>query len=394
MANFYPPRLNRFVVRSVQAIAPVGARWRYKMALEVSPESLDRLSDLRNDRLLLLPNHPTFNDPIVLFLLSARLGQAFHYLASIEQFSGSLGRFLQAIGGYSICRGVADRASIAQTLELLSQPACRLVIFPEGGCSFQNDTVMPFRVGAVQLAFQAMNRMVKQGQPLPDLYVVPISLKYRYTDDMTAAIDTALNQLEQALQISSSGNRYDRLRTIAAQVLLKIEQEYALPTLEPPVPWNDRIAKLKAIVLEQCEQRLGLTPALHEPMRERVYKVQNAVSARAETAALSEPGWTIATIDTAMLRLLNFDAIYDGYVAENPTPERFLDTLIRLEREVFRIDRPTPKGFRQARVTIGELINLKDFFERFQQHRANTVEQLTQKTQQIVQENLDLLSSL
>lgn len=83
-----------------------------------------------------------------MFLLSARLGEVFHYLVAHEAFQGLQGRLLTTrLGAYSIRRGLGDRRSVAQTLELLMQPACRLVVFPEGGCSFQNDTVMPFRGG-------------------------------------------------------------------------------------------------------------------------------------------------------------------------------------------------------------------------------------------------------
>ena len=34
-------------------------------------------------------------------------------------------------------------------------------------------------------------------------------------------------------------------------------------------------------------------------------------------------------------RLINFIAIYDGYVGENRSPERFLEVITRIEREVF-----------------------------------------------------------
>jgi len=154
--NFYPPRVNRFLVSLAQFIAPCGASWFYQFELVVSPECLEKIRSLKNQRLLLLPNHPTFQDPIVMFLLSAKLGQTFYYLAAYELLSEPVGGILQRLGVYSIRRGLVDRSSIAQTLELLTQPGCRLVVFPEGGCSFQNDTVMPFRVGAVQIAFQAM----------------------------------------------------------------------------------------------------------------------------------------------------------------------------------------------------------------------------------------------
>ncbi|MBL1176726.1 lysophospholipid acyltransferase family protein [Pantanalinema sp. GBBB05] len=396
-SDFYPPRLNLPFIRFAQLIAPGGAYLLYQIELDVDYDSLNQLLALRDQRVLLLPNHPTFQDPIAVFLLSGKLGQRFYYLAAYEQFQGLLGKIFQWLGVYSIRRGLADRASIAQTIELLSQSGCHLVIFPEGGCSFQNDIVMPFRAGAVQLAFQAMNRSVKQGQPIPDLYVVPVSIKYRYTQDMTAVIEHTLSRLEQTLHLAPGNDRYERLRIVGERILTQIEQEYGIENpLPEPTSWDQRITRLKFHVLANCEQQLGLTSAPGELDRERVYKIQNALQEKAEAldtiAAEPQTLWNLEAMRWSMIRILNFDALHDGYVAAAPTPERFLETLIRLEREVFKIDQPPPKGHRRASLRIGTPVNLKDYFAAYQQQRTETIATLVNQFQQTVQSNLDQLS--
>jgi 1-acyl-sn-glycerol-3-phosphate acyltransferase len=412
---FYPPKLNPLLVRVFQIIAPFGARWFYKFELVVSSESLDKIKSLQHKTLLLTPNHPTFQDPIVMFVLSAKLKEAFYYLAAYELFQGSLGWLLQRLGVYSIRRGLVDRPSITETLALLGDPECRLVVFPEGGCSFQNDTVMPFRAGTVQLAFKAIDKQVKQGEPLPDLYVVPVSIKYKYTQDMSKAIAQTLEGLEQALNLIPEANcsPYQRLRLIAEQVIVKIEQDYGLSTSQTDQKsWEERIGRLRIKILENCEQQLGITTNPNEMLRERTYKLENVLKTKAEelesdetnsesNLLTTEPALNLDLIDKSVKRLLNFDAIYDGYVAENPTPERFLDTLIRLEREVFDIDKPKPKGFRQAIVKIGDPLNLKVFLSEDQRERdskertsrSNQVDLVMLQIQQQVQNNLDLLNA-
>ena len=119
-------------------------------------------------------------------------------------------------------------------------------------------------------------------------------------------------------------------------------------------------------------------------MREQVYKIQSLL-----TSAELIPE-TRESIRLATFRLLNFDAIYDGYVAENPTPERFFDTLSRFEREIFQLDRPQPKSCRQACVSLGNPINLKEYWQAYLQNRETTVKTLTKQLQQTVQENLSL----
>jgi hypothetical protein len=392
--DFYPPRQNVPFIRLIQTLIPTVACWNFKMDLEVEYESLNQLIELRNDRVLLLPNHPTFHDAIVLFLLSGRLGQAFYYLGAYEQLQSKLGRFFQAVGAYSVRRGLADRPSIIHTMELLAQPSCHLVIFPEGGCSFQNDIVTPFRSGAVQLALQAMNRMVKQGKVLPDLYAVPVSIKYRYTQDMTGAIEKLFTQLEQTLEVPTQSDKYERLRAIAETLLTQLEHDYGITPADTTLSWNHRIKSLKAYILQTCEHQYGLTSAATDLDRERVYRVLNAAQTQAEPLDPMQPDrpWSVELVQRSMMRVLNFDAMYDGYVAENPTVERFMDTLTRLEREVFNIDQPTPKGHRLVTLKIGTPINLKDSFSAFQTHKSATVDHLIQTIQRSVQDNLDLLN--
>jgi hypothetical protein len=374
-----------------------------------------RLAQFRHRRLLLLPNHPTFHDPIVMFLLSAQLTRSCYYLSAYETLHdpsmmflissgfrplGILAQWeplkrglrwlLQHLGMYSVRRGLPDRASISQTWELLSQPDCCLVIFPEGGCSFQNDTVMPFRVGALQMAFHSLQQAFRQGEEPPDLYVAPVTIKYHYTQDMQTTIHATLKGLERALALScaAGASDYERLRAIAQTVLVRLEDEYGIErSASAAADWNDRIAVLKQHVIETCEQQLGISSPANTLMRERVYRVQHCLQTQAADLAQSSM-WSSEAMDKAMRRLLNFDAIYDGYVAADPTPERFLDTLIRLEREAFDVDQPRPKGFRRATVRVGEVLNLKDFLADYQRERSVAVIQLTATLQQLVQARL------
>lgn len=392
--RFYPPKLNSTLVHLLQKNLPWLVRWQSQLELVISTEAQVQLSMLRQQPCLFLCNHPTFNDPLVMFLFSGVVGQPFYYLAAYERFRGLEGWLLQQIGAYSIRRGQADRDSVAQTLKLLAQPDCKLAIFPEGGCSFQNDTVMPFRPGAVQMALQALS---KRGGNA-DLCVVPISLKYAYTGQMQPIIEQTLQRLEQALGVASQDDFYTRLRVVAATMLGRFEQQYGLRDTEN-LDWNQRITALKARILEQCEQQLKLTPAPNEPNRERVYRIQHVLE-KTYTATVEE-GSNGVYIDGAdswevmrksLSRVLNFDAIYDGYVAERPTPERFLDTLTRMEREVFNIDQPPAKGRRQAFLRVGKPVHLKDYLTDYGRDRSATVTQLTQQLQQTVQRNLDVLS--
>ncbi|MEL6493010.1 MAG: 1-acyl-sn-glycerol-3-phosphate acyltransferase [Cyanobacteria bacterium J06621_3] len=395
--TFYPPKQLPLMARLVQSISYPLGRILYKVRLSVSDDSVARFRKVEHSRIVVVCNHPTMEDGITLFVLSARLGQLFHYIVAYESFKGLLGEFIQRLGCYSIRRGVGDRASISQTLSLLKTPRCRLVIFPEGGCSYQNDTVMPFRPGAIQLPMSALAQLAKKAPTpadIPDFYVVPLSLKYRYRQPMQRVVEKTLKRLEDALNLKSSGlDDYQRLRQIGNQVILAIEAEAGLSDKntsgQSPLDWNERIDRLRQIFIAKCESALGIAPNLNLPIRERVYKVQAVL----EELAQSEPKtMTPEEIFWDAVRLLNFDAIYDGYVAEAPTPERFLDTLIRIEREVFHIEHAQPKAARRACFHVGEPLNLKDYLADYQRDRSGTVDRLAIQLHQTVQANLDSIN--
>lgn len=402
--RFIPPQQNPLLARLIQSIFYLVAFFAYKIRLIINQEDVGKMRAIADKRVVYLPNHSNLDDGLVVFLLSARLGQLFHYVVALEAFQGWIGKLMQKMGAYSIRRGVGDRKSILQTLKILQQPQCKLVIFPEGGCSYQNDTVMPFRSGAVELSFKAMEKLVKQEADIPDVYLVPVSLKYHYPGETDIQIDQALNRLEIALSLESKpDNFYLRLRAIAAQILVNLEQEYQIVALELN-DWNQRISNLKRSMLDYCEKKLGIIPLEQLPERERIYKIQALLRSPSDLEQASELDLEHLYLTT--VRLLNFDAIYDGYVAEKPTPERFFATIDRLEREIFQIDRPKFKGHRQVIAKLGTPINLKDYWQKYQQNlqqksypnkyfsnklssRQQLIDHLTNSLEQAVQTNLN-----
>ncbi len=415
--KFIPPQPKMFLLWVTQRLSGLYAALLCRFRLAIEPEDSKRLKKLQQSRVIYLPNHPTHADGIAMFVLSAQVHQWFYYIAAYESFKGLQGWLMSRLGAYSIRRGVGDRSSIIQTMELMQQPNCKLVMFPEGGCSYQNDTVMPFREGAVSLSLRSLKKLAESSDTVPDFYLVPVSLKYEHPKAMNNAIDRSLKKLEKALGLNQkSPDFYWRLRSVAEELLQRLEAEFGIEvqpvettlsklTETKASDWNQRIDRLKHTMLLSYEQQLGIKPKPNLPMRERVYKVQAQLEklyeklAKEEENENSHDGLRNEQQDDFneklyddTLRLLNFDAIYDGYIAENPTQERFLDTLTTLEREVFRVETPRPKNMRIARVKIGELINLKDYLDDYCQDKYATVEKLTHRVQQIVQTNVLSLS--
>lgn len=417
--TFYPPKPNKPLVWLVQRLNAQITQWKCRATLVVAKDEIKRLKVLKQDRVIYFANHPTFGEPVLMYELSARLHKQIYFMAAYELFQGPMRHFFQGVGAYSIRRGLVDRKSIKQTIDLLRQPACHLGIFPEGRCSFQSDRLMEFQPGGVQLAFQALSKLpLGDDGKAPKLYAVPVSIYYQYEGDLRGPVEETLVELEAALDLPSltetlpdplpeeaiaklPPQAYARLKRVALGILQRVEADcqawdLSLPELNDE-NWNARLDALRDGILDRCEQLVGLSSNQGQPRRNRAYRIQAALADRKASlnAAVSGSGdnETEAAFPTLLIkrsieRLLNLDTIYDGYVRENPTPERFLDSMARFQREIFQIDQPPPKRQRQAKMKIGEPINFADYLEAYRSDRNGTVSQLCNQLQNEMQTNL------
>ena len=390
MLDFKPPKLNTTAIQLAKAIIPLVNRLFLKgLTLDVDTESIARLKMTDGHPTVLAPNHAARSDPAVTFLLSKQLSQQYYYMTARETFDkgkfGGLRSFLlQRFGAYSIVRGTADRNAFRTTREILSKGDRPIVIFGEGEISRQNDTVMRFERGVTQLCFWALDDMQKAEISKP-LYIVPIGIKYHYPQDMWNAIDTALTKLEHAILPSADRKpveRYERLRRIGVAILRTLAAEYQYK-VDDTVPLDVHIQKLKERILSHAEQIMGIHT--EADVLTRVRALKNLVDAEIykdieqmteyEQKIHEELLQKFQQFYPDLDRLINFIAISDGYVAEEPSPERFLEVIIRLEREVFGTAKM--RGPRVATLRVGEPKNLRDCYDTYKAEKRETVEQIT-----------------
>lgn len=390
MLDFKPPKPNLSVIKVVNAIMPIVNRFYLKgMTLDIDSETIERIESTRGNPTLISPNHAASDDPYTMFLLSKHIAQPFYYMAAREvfdrgRFGGMRSAVMQWCGAYSVVRGTADRNAFRTTREVLSEGKWPLVIFGEGEISHQNDTVMRFERGVVQLCFWAIDDM-KKGEIDKPLYVFPLGIKYRYTQDMWNVIDTALTNLERSILPSESRTsveRYERLRRIGIAILSTLADEYQYK-VEPTAPLNNLIQGLKEQILSHVEKILGIQSdndvltrirALKNIVDAEVYRDIDQMTAY-ERKIHEEQLQKFQRFYPDLDRLINFIAITDGYVAEEPSPERYLEVIFRLEKEVF--GKGSMQGPRVASIRAGEPINLLENYDTYKTQKKETVERIT-----------------
>ena len=396
MLDFKPPKPNSLFIRVAQWLVPLVLRGPMKISkFVIDPESLEQLREIANHPMVLVPNHADYADASIMFALSKRIGGQFCYMCARETFKGQIRSFfLQRLGTYSVVRASVDREAFRTTRRLLAEGKHPLVIFAEGEISRQNDTVLPFESGVVQLCFWALADMEKADAVKP-LYIVPIGIKYIYDQEMWDEIEDALTRLERKILSQGSPvaeDLYGRLRQIGAAIVSTLEREYKLRADKNRV-LNERIEALREHILSQMEEFMGVTPQTTTLPRTRVRALKNLIDAEVyrETDEISAYEKQIheqrlekfQEFYPDLNRLFNFIAIYDGYVGETRSPERFLEVITRLEREVFGVSKP--RGPRIVFMRFGAPKNLLDLYETYKQEKKQTVQDITLELETEVQ---------
>lgn len=405
--DFRPPRLSAVTLRLWNAALPLLLRRFCDVeSVEIPDEDLARLKALAGERLLLTPNHPTNNDPVLLFALAKAAGQSFFYLACRETFDllgGLWGWIIQRLGAYSVVRGTADRESFRTTRQLLASPGGKVVIFPEGEVHSQNDTLLPFHAGVIQMGFWAMEDLRKSGSTDETIWLLPIAVRYRFVQDMAGPIKESLGQLEKALRLptETQAEPYARLRRIGVTMLTAMEAEYGLKTKAPAEgeDMTPRMDAVKTMLLERAAALIGETLPADATLPERMRLLMNSVYA----VTHEEPGEPrspyqerlhrqqiarAAPLTHDLNRVANWIAVQDNYVRARPTPERMADNLRRLETEAFGASRL--RGRQRALVRVGAPISLAECYNAYRADKRGTVARITDQLEAAVQALLDI----
>jgi hypothetical protein len=148
------------------------------------------------------------------------------------------------------------------------------------------------------------------------------------------------------------------------------------------------------------ENQLGVKPTAGQSLLDRVRALFNAVDriiyeepaeSEYERQLAGERQLAAHNLYNDLWRALRFVAIYDGYVSESMTVERFMDVLCLLEFEVFK--RRPMWGPRKACVSVGQPIDLKDHFDSYRADKRGVVQAVTLTLEDSVRSMLDQLGA-
>lgn len=403
MLDFRPPLDTPFLISFVKAVLPLYMRVTlHETSVVVAEGAIERFNKLKGQRTLICPNHANRHDPQVMFTFSKYVEEDFNFVAAREVFDfdhGLNGWWLQHLGTYSVVRGAADRESFKTTRRILSEGKKKLVLFPEGEISRQNDTLMALESGAAQMAFWAMTDLEKS-DPEASIFIIPMAFKYTYPEDISTAFRRCLHNLESELGVPSveTDSFYVRLRRLGERLLDSLEKEYGMKTSGTNT-MNERVVALRGFILSNIASYLKIELPKGGKELESVRILRNAMddfifddeqASEYERRVHEDKAKTIKGFYKDLGRVVNFIAIYEGYFRDRMTQERFADMLDRFETEVLGGE-PTFKGPRRVLVDVGEPIDLR---KRFDSYKANKKAESARVTEEIFAQISSMLAKL
>ena len=389
MLDFRPPLDSPLLIGLCKAGLPLILKFSMNDAeVKVVGDGLKRFEELRGKRTVVCPNHSYRHDPEVMFTLSKLAGEDFNFIAAREVFDwnhGLNGWLLQHLGCYSVVRGAADRESFKTTKGIISGGKKKLVLFPEGEISRQNDILLPLETGAAQLSFWALDELQKT-QPTEPVFIMPVALKYTYKRDITDHLEWCMLRIEKRLNINdhTETSLYKRVRRAAGVVLKALERQYNCKVADD-ASLNERMQCVKTQALQTIAEVLDFElPAkgshldwvrvLRNTMDDMIYVHENGMSPY-EKRVHEEKTAKLKNYYRDLDRVVSFIAIYEGYLSPPATQERVANVVELLESEVF--GEISNKGPRLILVDIGKPINLLELYAEYKKNKRSVLDKVS-----------------
>lgn len=325
-----------------------------------------------------------------------------------------MGWLFSRLGGTSIRRGKLDRVGLKSARNLLLNGDFPFIAAPEGGTNGHSEIVAPLEPGIAQLAFWCLEDLVKADRH-EQVVIIPIGLQYKYIGNAWPRIAAILSTLEAQASISSPRQEtvdqtrmYQRLYQLGERLLGIMETHYrkfyhqTIAPIDPALPsdqvFGQRLQQLLNVALSIAESYFNVQPQgshvdrcrrLEQAAWDNIYRddvdlehlsvIERSLADRVALEAEMHL-WHIRLVE-------RFVSVTGTYVRENPTIERFAETLLitwetvaRLSGENSSLKRPRVAA-QTAQITIGEPMIVNDRWSDYQANRRQAVQILTQDLQ-------------
>ena len=393
--GFSPAKHCRWIIWTIQLWSAIGLAWHNRLRLDL--RDLKIIKNFPKDcGLILTANHSDEMDPRICMELSRRSHRRFTYMINSEAFEelhGIYGWLLQRLGSFSVERGGSDQAARRYAVDVVKTGHDALIMFPEGEVSYLNDLVQPFKTGAVHIGLQAITETRKTNSSWT-AYLLPVAIKYRYRKPIGLILNKRIRAIEKRLLIRASFlPLQERIIRIMAKILKRQELiSHTQMISEQLARLKEQIHETQTAIISRIETKypqLQIDP--ESRLVDRVQKIVFFLRGQFSRKKLfnSETRGQLQKDIKDLKETIQMAGWQPQYIDPTPSEERLAETVMKLEREVFKLKKPLPLGSRNVFVRIGNPIGLDRYIEAYQKdpsalsHRI--AEELRNKIQLLIE---------
>jgi len=439
-AEFIPARPSGWFTRAVQEL--IRAELNFKDHLKLQQTDLEVLKNLPSGcGVILASNHADEADPRVCLELARQARKPFITMCNREAFDemgGLAGWALQRLGYFSVKRGARDLKAKEYAIEVVRKGKDVLVVFPEGEIFYQNEKLQHFHPGVVDICLKAICENRKTDPSFTAL-VVPMVIKYHYSRSIKAELDARISKMEQDLSIEPSEKKMQqRLLEIAATIIERKHIAHDLSSLHEPgslnelnssnenLSTNEHVSgntQTGLIRSEASERDLYPEPAEPETYQQdlsmKIKLTQNAIFQKVEHRHNQESSGRLPIISRSwklgaelrqkaaqgsknsiskenlhrdlsdLQEVEHLSAWSPRYLRAATSSDRLAESVMKMERELYKIKRPKPIPGRDVFVKIAAPIDMGQYASDYEQDARAATSQVTHLLQTQIQEMLD-----
>ncbi len=396
---YYPPRFN-------PVLTPIGrlynkyfymsnAEHRITSVRNFQTESVRELRKDRNNHLLFIYNHPSHSDSQIVLESLRQMRVSTLYLASYDLFFRRTAFekwAMQLAGAFSVDREAFNAQPMNQAVNTLTDSRLALTVFAEGRPYLQNELVTKFQSGAVFIGLQAQRKILKSGGA-GKVFLIPGAIKVTHTTDCSGKVLEMLYGLskEMGVNVSEVPDNISLLENTAVELMQK-----ALKSRGYGKAGGDSFKSMQESgageIIESLEKRIGIVPDSGQSLWERTVVIRTRVHSimlnpEKNKEILTEAKRWADHVLIAM-KILSYPP---GYVRENPSLDRFGETVERLIEDKLTHAIP-PYSRRAALVKYGDPVDLSGFVSG-KKIGTGIIEEITDSARTEVQRLVDELSA-
>jgi 1-acyl-sn-glycerol-3-phosphate acyltransferase len=383
--RFVPPRKGVYWPRALQTLVPMFLRRKFGIeSIEFRGIGHLQSSLASGYGITLTPNHCRPCDPLVMAMLSRKVGRPFYYMASWHLFmQGKLQAWLvNRLGAFSVYREGIDREALRAATDILVEGKRPLVLFPEGVISRTNDLLRPFMEGISLITGAASKQRAKLSLPA-SVVIHPVAIKYLLITEVESSLHQVLDEIEARFCWQRRETPLvERLVRVGEALLGLKELEYLGRVQAGAI--EQRLQALIDHLLDRLETK-WLGGKRQSTFMGRIKALRAAILKDMLAGGQLPPQkhaerWRELADIYLTVQLSNYPSYY---VRSNPTPERLTETVERFEEDT--TDKARIHGRWRVLVQIGEAVKLGA-------NGGGSQDSLSQQLQETIQRMLDAIN--